>query len=207
MRYPQHGPSADELTLSAVPLVHDVVGEVSARVPSCVDRDDLLSVGLVAAAEAARAYDPTIDGDFLVYANAVVRGEILVVLRSTDLRATRPEPVAVGTVAPDARLAGLRRAIDTLEARHRQVLDGYFLDERATAALAADLGLTEARVVQLRTEALLWLRDTLRANAIDPAGGTQRGGLRAAYAAASGLRRLVPAGSTPDDDPLPRGAA
>ncbi|MFC7496244.1 MULTISPECIES: sigma-70 family RNA polymerase sigma factor [unclassified Nocardioides] len=201
----QDGPSADELTLSAVPLVHDIVREVAARIPSCVDRDELLSVGLVAAVQAARDYDPVADDDFLVYANAVVRSEILVVLRTTDVPASRPAPVIVGTVPADARLTGLREAIGALEERHRLVLDGYFLDERATAALAADLGLTEPQVVQLRTEALVRLRDTLHAHAIDPSRTAPRGGLRAAYAAASGRRRLVPTAATGPD--LPRGAA
>lgn len=196
--------SAEELTLSAVPLVHEIVREISARVPSCVNRDELLSAGLVALLQGARSYEPDADGDFLVYANAVVRSEILVVLRTVDLVAPRPEPTPVAT---DARLTSLRDAIDSLAERHRRVLDAYFVADRGTARIAADLGLAEAQVVQLRTEALMLLRDTLREHALEPAVSGHQGGMRAAYAAVAGVR-LVQASSMPDTaDQLPRGAA
>jgi RNA polymerase sigma factor (sigma-70 family) len=198
--------SAEELTLSAVPLVHDIVREISARVPSCVNLDELLSAGLVSVLTAAQAYEPAADGDFLVYANAVVRSDVLVALRTADVSGQRPVHPVVEVPAPDKRLTSLREAIDSLEERHRQVLDGYFIDERGTAGLAAEMGLAEAQVVQLRTEALMLLRDTLRAHAIDAHEAGQQGGMRAAYAAVAG-RRLVQASSLPDGDELPHGAA
>jgi RNA polymerase sigma factor (sigma-70 family) len=198
--------SAEELTLSAVPLVHEIVREISARVPACVNLDELLSAGLVSAMTAAQAYEPAADGDFLVYANAVVRSDVLVALRTADVSGPRADHSVVEVPAPDKRLTSLREAIDSLEARHRRVLDGYFIAERGTAGLAADMGLAEAQVVQLRTEALMLLRDTLRAHAIDPSEAGQQGGMRAAYAAVAG-RRLVQASSLPDADELPHGAA
>lgn len=196
--------SAEELTLTAVPLVHEIVREIAARVPSSVDRDRLLSAGLVAALEAARAYEPTADGDFLRYANAVVRSELLVVLRATDLSAARPEPEPAGPARPDARLLGLRAALDSLEERHRMVLEGFFVEERDTAGVAVELGVAEAQVVQLRTQALMLLRDTLRADAAGAAARGPRAG--ATYAAVAG-HRLVQASSLPDGDGQPRGAA
>lgn len=200
---PVAGPSAEELTLIAVPLVHEIVRETASRVPSSVDRDRLLSAGLVAALEAARAYEPEADGDFLRYANAVVRSEILVVLRATDLSGS-PQPAPVEAATPDGRLLGLRAALDSLEERHRLVLEGYFIDERDPAGIAVELGVAEAQVVQLRTQALMLLRDTLRA---DAAGAATRGPqARATYAALAG-RRLVQASSLPDGDGQPRGAA
>lgn len=205
---PAASPSAEERTLTAVPLVHRIVREISARVPSCVDRDELLSAGLVAALEAARAYRPDADGDFLRYADAVVRSEILVVLRATDITGPRPEPT-VDAVIADARLLDLRVALDSLEERHRLVLDGYFVGERDADGIAVELGLAEAQVVRLRTEALMLLRDTLRADAadaVDAAAGGPQEARRAPYAAVA-ARRLVQASSMPDGNGLPRGAA
>ena len=202
--------SAEELTLTAVPLVHEIVREIAARVPSSVDRDRLLSAGLVAALEAARAYEPTADGDFLRYANAVVRSELLVVLRATDLSAAEPEPEPAEPAEParpDARLLGLRAALDSLEERHRMVLEGFFVEEREVAGIAVELGVAEAQVVQLRTQALMLLRDTLRADAADAAGAAARGPRAGATYAAVAGRRLVQASSLPDGDGQPRGAA
>jgi RNA polymerase sigma factor for flagellar operon FliA len=66
------------------------------------------------------------------------------------------------------RLGYLRHAIDALPERLREVVQGYFFDERPMARIAADLGVTESRVSQLRAEALGLLKDGLNAH-LDPA--------------------------------------
>ena len=66
------------------------------------------------------------------------------------------------------RLGYLRHAIDALPDRLRVVVQGYFFDERPMAQIAADLGVTESRVSQLRAEALGLLRDGLNTH-LDPA--------------------------------------
>ncbi len=59
-------------------------------------------------------------------------------------------------------------AIEALPDRLRQVVTGYFLQERPMAEIAAELGVTESRVSQLRAEALCLLRDGINAQ-LDPA--------------------------------------
>ncbi|UQU66999.1 sigma-70 family RNA polymerase sigma factor [Couchioplanes caeruleus] len=59
------------------------------------------------------------------------------------------------------RLGYLRHAIEVLPERLRVVITGYFFDERPMAQIAADLGVTESRVSQLRAEALSLLKDGL----------------------------------------------
>ncbi|BAL91648.1 putative RNA polymerase sigma factor [Actinoplanes missouriensis 431] len=59
------------------------------------------------------------------------------------------------------RLGYLRNAVDVLPERLRVVVQGYFFDERPMADIAADLGVSESRVSQLRAEALVLLRDGL----------------------------------------------
>ena len=52
------------------------------------------------------------------------------------------------------RLGYLRHAIEALPERLRAVVIGYFFEERPMAQIAAELGVTESRVSQLRAEAL-----------------------------------------------------
>jgi RNA polymerase sigma factor for flagellar operon FliA len=66
------------------------------------------------------------------------------------------------------RLGYLRHAIEALPDRLRTVITGYFFEERPMAQIAAELGVTESRVSQLRAEALGLLRDGLNTH-LDPA--------------------------------------
>jgi RNA polymerase sigma factor for flagellar operon FliA len=86
------------------------------------------------------------------------------------------------------RLGYLHDAVAVLPERLRYVVEASFLQERPLAEVAAELGVTESRVSQLRTEALALLRDGLSTH-LD---GTDRGAAgadgcvarrRAAYAA------------------------
>jgi RNA polymerase sigma factor for flagellar operon FliA len=66
------------------------------------------------------------------------------------------------------RIGYLRHAVDALPERLRSVVTGYFFDERPMAAIAAELGVTESRVSQLRAEALTLLKEGLNTH-LDPA--------------------------------------
>jgi RNA polymerase sigma factor for flagellar operon FliA len=83
----------------------------------------------------------------------------------------------------------LRDAIAELPERPRRVIEWYFFDQRKTADIAAELGVTESRVSQLRSEALTLLRAGLRACAgegvtVATGRGRQRAALRQSYCAA-----------------------
>lgn len=62
------------------------------------------------------------------------------------------------------RLHWLRAAVHTLPERLRVVIEGLFVEDRSVAELADQLGVTQSRISQLRTEALTLLRDGLNAN-------------------------------------------
>jgi RNA polymerase sigma factor for flagellar operon FliA len=66
------------------------------------------------------------------------------------------------------RLGYLRDAVDALPERLRAVVTGYFFAEQPMARIAAELGVTESRVSQLRAEALELLRDGLNTH-LEPA--------------------------------------
>jgi RNA polymerase sigma factor (sigma-70 family) len=197
--------SAQELALESVPMVEWIVGEVVARVPRSVQRDDLQSAGLVALTEAARAYEPGIDGAFEVYAAARIRSALLDVVIASQTQVVEdrmpletPAPATEPSDAED-RMVTLREAIGELSERHRQVVGRFFLDEAPVAGIAAELGMAEAQVVQLRTEALMLLRDALAATTDETAEPWQRDAARRAmYAALASRRTLVRASSMPD---------
>ncbi|WP_433610078.1 sigma-70 family RNA polymerase sigma factor [Dactylosporangium sp. CA-139114] len=65
------------------------------------------------------------------------------------------------------RIGYLHHAVNALPERLRTVVTAYFFDERPMTDIAAELGVTESRVSQLRAEALMLLRDGLN-NHLDP---------------------------------------
>ncbi|MER7283995.1 FliA/WhiG family RNA polymerase sigma factor [Dactylosporangium sp. NPDC000244] len=65
------------------------------------------------------------------------------------------------------RIGYLHHAVNALPERLRTVVTAYFFDERPMNDIAAELGVTESRVSQLRAEALMLLRDGLN-NHLDP---------------------------------------
>ena len=60
-------------------------------------------------------------------------------------------------------LAYMRDAVDLLPPRHRTVIAGYFIEGRKSQDLADQLGVTESRISQLRSEALVMLREGIQA--------------------------------------------
>jgi RNA polymerase sigma factor (sigma-70 family) len=196
--------SAQELALESVSMVRSIVDGVAARVPKSVPRDELHSAGLVALTEAARAFDPERDGAFEVYATALIRSALLDVVIASQDREARDrlpvEPAAPATEpAVDERLVSLRAAVGELSERHRRVVGRYFLDNEPVAGIASELGVAEAQVVQLRTEALMLLRDTLAASSDPKAEPWERDAARRAmYAALASRRNLVQVSSMPD---------
>ena len=66
------------------------------------------------------------------------------------------------------RIGYLHNAIDALPERLKIVVTRYFLEERPMAEVAAELGVTESRVSQLRAEAMTLLKDGMNAQ-LNPA--------------------------------------
>lgn len=85
------------------------------------------------------------------------------------------------------RLGYLHDAIAVLPERLRFVVEASFLQERPLCEVAAELGVTESRVSQLRTEALALLKDGLTTHLEQQETGVAKDGCvarrRAAYAA------------------------
>jgi RNA polymerase sigma factor FliA len=65
------------------------------------------------------------------------------------------------------KIGYLHHAIEALPERLQHVVTAYFFEERPMLEIAAELGVTESRVSQLRAEALVLLRDGLNSH-LDP---------------------------------------
>jgi RNA polymerase sigma factor for flagellar operon FliA len=78
---------------------------------------------------------------------------------SADDLITEPTPGPEEMLVRREQIGYLHHAIGSLPDRLRLVITEYFLNERPMADIAADLGVTESRISQLRAEALSLLKD------------------------------------------------
>lgn len=78
-----------ELVEANIYLVENIVRKISASLPSHVDRDDLISCGLLGLVQAASRFEPSKGVKFELWAELRIRGAILDHLRSLDFM-TRP---------------------------------------------------------------------------------------------------------------------
>jgi len=129
------------------------------RTPTDAETAELLGMGagelsdlqarvhraLVLSLDAPSATDE--DGDTLTIADSVADSD----------------PDACALLESQELIAYLNDAVDLLPDRLRVVVSGYFMDGRTSAELAAELGVTESRVSQLRSEALAMLRSGIEA--------------------------------------------
>jgi RNA polymerase sigma factor for flagellar operon FliA len=257
-------PSRDALIVEHLPLVGHLVRELMHRLPSHVNRDDLVSAGAVALVLSAGSFDPARGVPFARFAAIRIRGALTDELRTMDWasRAVRsrarsvesvrsmlaaqlsrsPErhevaqAMGVGVEELDAieadvhrasvlslqsltpddssellpattdgpegllvrreQLGMLKDAVAELPDRLRTVVEEYFFAQRKMADIAAELGVTESRVSQLRSEALTLLRAGMRTGADDeasaPAAGSRgQTALRQAYCAAVASRSTL----------------
>jgi RNA polymerase sigma factor FliA len=265
-------PTCDELVRQHLPLVGYAVAELASRIPRHVNRDDLVSAGMLGLVQAAKTFNTERGVDFAVHAKRRIRGALLDELRSRDwaTRSVREfarradaaseqlagtlgrtptqievaarlgiEPAEIAQLAadveratvvhyeaivlgddadaalpvhgtdPEAHLLARERcnylydAVATLPERMRHVVTASFFEDRTLAEIAADLGVGESRVSQIRSDALALLRDGMNAN-LEPSAVTDPGDgvvakRKAAYfeavAGASDFRGRIAGGS------------
>ena len=72
-----------------------------------------------------------------------------------------PAPCPEDALVAAERLGYLRDAVAELPTRLRQVVSGYYLEQRPLTELAEELDVTQSRVSQLRAEGLHLLREAL----------------------------------------------
>lgn len=223
----------DSLVESHLPLVKFIADRMAMKLPASVDRDDLISAGMIGLLDAVDKYDSSRGVMFKTYAEMRVRGAMLDSLRDLDWaprsmrrrareveaaylqieqnynRPAKEEEVAslLGLSMQEFhRLLGdlrgltvtgldyeddddavtrsrqipidpsqtplaqyeqteiserLIAAIDRLPERERQVMALYYVEELNMKEVGAVLGITESRVSQVHTQAIVRLRAAL----------------------------------------------
>ena len=77
-------PSQDNLVNDHLPLVKRIATHLSVKLPSHIETDDLIQVGLIGLLKAADDYQPDSGAVFSTYATIRIKGAMLDELRSRD---------------------------------------------------------------------------------------------------------------------------
>jgi RNA polymerase sigma factor for flagellar operon FliA len=225
----------DQLITEYLPYVKRIVQRLAVHLPSTVDIDDLMNVGVIGLIQAVDRYDPRRDNKFMTYAIFRIKGAVLSELRARDFlsRSNRRKirelesaylrlEQKLGREADDQEIASelgvdleqvyrtkqmssisfisleelgissrdekekllsylinneddalsmtklkelkgaMARAIKQLPEKERLVISLYYLDELTMKETGKVLGITESRVSQIHSQAILHLRTKLR---------------------------------------------
>jgi RNA polymerase sigma factor for flagellar operon FliA len=218
-----------------LPYVKRIVQRLAVHLPSTVDIDDLMNVGVIGLIQAVDRYDPRRDNKFMTYAIFRIKGAVLSELRARDFlsRSNRRKirelesaylrlEQKLGREADDQEIAqelgvdleqvyrtkqmssisfisleelgvssrdekekllsylinneddalsmtklkelkeAMAQAIKQLPEKERLVISLYYLDELTMKETGKVLGITESRVSQIHSQAILHLRTKLR---------------------------------------------
>ena len=74
----------DQLITEYLPYVKRIVHRIAGHLPSTIDIDDLMNVGVIGLIQAVDRYDPKRDNKFMTYAVFRIKGAVLSELRSRD---------------------------------------------------------------------------------------------------------------------------
>ena len=172
----------EQLILHYSPLVKYVAGRVATGLPQNVEQADLVSYGIFGLIDAIEKYDPDRGYKFETYAIARIKGAILDELRSIDWvpRSVRAKARAIEKAygklegelhrtPSDVELAKelemsddqLQATLNRMPEREKIVLTLYYYEGLTLAEIGQVLGVTESRVCQIHTKAVLQLRARL----------------------------------------------
>jgi RNA polymerase sigma factor for flagellar operon FliA len=225
----------DQLITEYLPYVKRIVHRIAVHLPSTIDIEDLMNVGVIGLIQAVDRYDPKRDNKFMTYAVFRIRGAVLSELRSRDFlsRANRRKirelesihlklEQKLGREVDDFEIAqemgvdidqvhrtkqlssisfisfeelgfsskdekeklinylvdseedaltltrlkelkgAVARAIEQLPEKERLVISLYYLDELTMKETGKVLNVTESRVSQIHSQAILRLRAKLK---------------------------------------------
>ena len=108
------GLTRDQLIERFAPLAKIVASKIASRLPSSVERDDLVSSGIIGLIDAIDKYDESKSNSFKKYAEIRIRGAILDELRSMDWvsRSVRRQSAELNTAQRKFRQEHGRDATD-----------------------------------------------------------------------------------------------
>lgn len=158
-------PSADTLVEQHAPLVKRIALHLSARLPDCVELDDLIQAGMIGLLEAASHFDPTAGASFETFAGFRIRGAMIDELRRGDWA-----PRSVHRGMRDAAEA-MRRLEQELgrPARESEVAEHLHIELPALRNLLADASRCQALPLEYSDDDGNHLRSDLPTSGDSPA--------------------------------------
>jgi len=161
-------------------LVRHIAGRVARRYRLDIDRDELVSYGLLGLVEAAHRFDPSKGHRFVTFAYPRITGAIIDGLgalgplprprrrahepvRGSDREASVPchEPRCDDKLIGAESASSVRAALTNLPARTRYLLERRYWDARTLTDIGKELGLSKSRASRLHSQALRLLRSSL----------------------------------------------
>src|ERR687884_395004 len=176
----------DELVVRYAPLVKYVIGRMAISLPAAMDSDDVLSAGTVGLLHAIDRFDPDQGVRFETYALQRIRGAIIDTIRSLSPlsrgagrraklldettaalaqrlgRTPTQEESAADMLEENELVERLSAAIESLPPRDRLVLNLYYHEELTLKEISKVIEVSESRVSQIHTAAVMKLRGLLR---------------------------------------------
>ncbi len=158
-------PSADALVEQHAPLVKRIALHLAARLPDCVEVDDLIQAGMIGLLEAAGHFDPQAGASFETFAGFRVRGAMIDELRRGDW-------------APRSVHRGMRDAAEAMRkieqengrpARESEVAERLDIEMPALRSLLADASRCQALPLEFSDDDGEHLRSDIPRSSDSPA--------------------------------------
>src|SRR6478752_5515445 len=152
----------EQLVVAYSPLVKYVAGRMSSGLPAHVEEADLISYGLLGLINAIERFDLTREIKFETYAITRIKGAIIDELRALDTIHDENAPDPEALLAQSELKDRLADAIAALPEREKLVIALYYYENLTLREIGEVLGVTESRISQLHTKAVLRLKSRLQ---------------------------------------------
>jgi RNA polymerase sigma factor FliA len=162
--------NTDQMLKQHSGLVKKMAYQLKAKLPSCVELDDLVQAGMIGLMDAIQRYEDNHGAQFETYASQRVRGAMLDELRGADWlpRGIRKNMRDIEVAVQQLEQKFGRPPTESEIAKHMNfTLDDYYdvlsdCQELNLKEIGAIMSVSESRVCQLHSQAVARLRASMR---------------------------------------------